>query len=166
MTEASLRAIVQGLNDAGVRYLIVGGLAVNTHGYQRYTGDLDLLIHLDRDNLLAGLKTLAALGYTPTVPIVLEEFADENKRRDWIENKHMKVLGLRSDRHRETSVDVFVNDPLGFEEAYKRVHYARFPDGLSLPFCAYQDLVTLKTIAGRPQDLADLHELRIARGEA
>jgi hypothetical protein len=59
----------------------------------------------------------------------------------------------------------FVNDPLGFDEAYKRVHDACFPDGLTPPFCAYQDLVTLKTVAGRPQDLADLQELRTARGE-
>lgn len=40
------------------------------------------------------------------------------KREAWIREKHMLVFGLRSDLHRETDVDVFVSDPLGFTEAY------------------------------------------------
>lgn len=39
----SIEAVLGALNAAGVRYLIVGGLAVNAHGYQRATMDLDLV---------------------------------------------------------------------------------------------------------------------------
>lgn len=34
--------IIQALETAGVRYLIVGGIAVHLHGYARFTKDLDL----------------------------------------------------------------------------------------------------------------------------
>jgi len=34
--------VLKILNDAGVRYLIVGGVAVVLHGFLRTTGDLDL----------------------------------------------------------------------------------------------------------------------------
>jgi hypothetical protein len=36
----SIETIVKALNDAGVQYLIVGGLAVNAHGYERLTVDV------------------------------------------------------------------------------------------------------------------------------
>ena len=46
MKLASFEAITRSLNTAGVRYLIAGGLAVNAHGYLRFTKDADLVIVL------------------------------------------------------------------------------------------------------------------------
>lgn len=43
MEKNSVEAIVGALNEAGVRYLIVGGMAVVAHGYLRFTADLDLM---------------------------------------------------------------------------------------------------------------------------
>src|SRR5687768_16540787 len=34
------RDIFEAMNKAGIRYLVVGGVAVNLHGYSRFTGDL------------------------------------------------------------------------------------------------------------------------------
>lgn len=31
------------LEKNGVRYILVGGFAINFHGYQRHTGDIDLV---------------------------------------------------------------------------------------------------------------------------
>ena len=42
----SFEALAAALERAGVRYLVAGGLAVNAHGYVRYTKDVDLVIHL------------------------------------------------------------------------------------------------------------------------
>lgn len=47
MQVRSVEAIVKALNDAGVEYLIVGGLAVNAHGYERLTVDIKALSKLD-----------------------------------------------------------------------------------------------------------------------
>jgi hypothetical protein len=44
-----------------VRYMMVGGYAVNLHGYQRYTGDLDIWIEDTKENrgkLRKGLKVI------------------------------------------------------------------------------------------------------------
>ena len=41
------------LQEAGVRYVVVGGLALNLHGIERSTMDIDLAIALDDDNLLS-----------------------------------------------------------------------------------------------------------------
>ena len=40
MEVRSIETIVKTLNEAGVEYLIVGGLAVNAHGYERLTVDV------------------------------------------------------------------------------------------------------------------------------
>jgi len=50
--------VLKILNDAGVRYLIVGGVAVVLHGFLRTTGDLDLKRSAGRAQ---GLEDVAAL---------------------------------------------------------------------------------------------------------
>ena len=59
----SVETIVRALNDARVQYLIVGGLAVNAHGYERLTVDVDLVIGLKEENILRALRTLQAAGW-------------------------------------------------------------------------------------------------------
>jgi len=66
-------AVLQG---TGVRYVVVGGVAVNLHGYQRFTKDVDLVIELVADRALKALQALEAIGYKPTVPVKLTDFAD------------------------------------------------------------------------------------------
>jgi hypothetical protein len=166
MTKTALELIIKALNDAGVRYLVVGGIAVIAHGYVRDTKDVDLLIQLDRGNLLAGLHALEGLGYRPHIPVTFEHFADPAVRATWIAEKQMKVLKLFCDAHWDTPIDVFVEDPLGFNDAYARGKYYPLADNLDVPVCGYEDLVKLKQAAGRPRDLADLHELRLIRGES
>jgi hypothetical protein len=51
-----VRTILSALNDANVRYLIVGGLAVVAHGYVRFTQDIDLVVQLERENVLRAMN--------------------------------------------------------------------------------------------------------------
>ena len=48
MKLASLEAIVNVLNAAGVQFLVVGGVAVDAHGYLRYTKDLVDIAKLEK----------------------------------------------------------------------------------------------------------------------
>jgi len=57
-----IRTIFRALNDADVHYLIVGGLAVVAHGYVRFTQDIDLVIQLERENVLRAMNALTAIG--------------------------------------------------------------------------------------------------------
>ena len=118
MKIASVAAILRALNDAEVRVLVVGGLAVNAHGYLRLTKDADLAIDLVPDNIVRAFEALATLGYRPRIPITAAQFADPVLRETWIREKEMKVLQFFSDEHRETPVDVFVIEPFDF--AYRR----------------------------------------------
>jgi predicted nucleotidyltransferase len=165
MKAASFETIVRTLQEAKVRYLVVGGIAVIAHGYVRLTVDVDLLIELEPSNVVAALRALERLGYEPTIPVTAEQFADAALRARWIREKPMEVLKLYSQAHRETTIDVFVSDPLGFEEAYARVVWEKLADGLNVPVCSYPDLVRLKLLASRPQDLLDVQQLKKVRGE-
>ncbi len=118
MKLTSLEAIFRVLNDADVRYLVVGGLAVNAHGYLRFTNDVDLVVALEPGNIIEAFRALGTLGYKPLVPITAEQFANSNMRQQWIDEKGMQVLNFFSDQYRETTLDVFVYEPFDFETEY------------------------------------------------
>jgi len=47
MTQPNIfEKVIDALNRSGCRYVVVGGLAVNLHGYQRFTSDIDVGIDL------------------------------------------------------------------------------------------------------------------------
>lgn len=69
MKVASFESIVRALNEAGIHYLIAGGLAVNAHGYLRFTNDIDMVIQLITENINRAFAALADLGYKPVVPV-------------------------------------------------------------------------------------------------
>lgn len=152
-------AVVRSLNEAGVRYLIVGGLAVNAHGHVRYTNDLDLVIGLEPSNIRLGLDTLAKLGYQPRIPVTSEQFANANLRDQWRTEKGMVVLNLWNDHCRQTPVDVFVSEPFDFATEHRAAKLFPLAEGLNAPVIALPTLVQMKKAAGRPRDLDDIAEL-------
>jgi hypothetical protein len=158
---ASFESIVRALNEAGVRYLVAGGLAVNAHGYLRFTKDVDFVIELISDNVKRAFAALGALGYRPLAPITTEQFADRSIRESLIRDKHMQVLQLWSDRHRETSVDIFVREPFPFEEEYANALIKPLYGTLEVRFVSIPTLIKMKEAAGREQDRIDIEHLRM-----
>jgi hypothetical protein len=49
-TESDLVTLCRALNEQGARYIVIGGFAINHHGYIRATEDIDLLIDVDPEN--------------------------------------------------------------------------------------------------------------------
>jgi hypothetical protein len=94
MNPEHLEKLFAALNAAGIRYLVVGGLAVLAHGYLRVTRDLDLVISLDGNNPRRALELFARYGYRPNIPVDLMDFADPEKRRIWQREKGMQVYQL------------------------------------------------------------------------
>ena len=156
----SVETVVAGLNAAEVRYLIVGGLAVNAHGYLRATRDLDLVIQLESANLRRGLECLFEIGYRLAIPVSVEDFADVSKREAWRVEKGMIVLKLWSDDHRRTPVDVFVYEPFDFSEEFEKACLSELQPGIFARIVSLEALIEMKLVAGRPHDLMDIEELR------
>ena len=154
MEVRSVEAIIAALNNARAQYLIVGGLAVNAHGYERLTRDVDLVIGLEPDNIVRGLHALQEIGYRMSIPVTPEQFADVRQREMWRKEKDMIVLKLWSDMHRRTPVDVFVFEPFDFAHELAAAKREIIMGGLSAPVVAYETLLAMKSAAGREKGLA------------
>jgi predicted nucleotidyltransferase len=159
MEVRSVEAIVKALNDADVKYLIVGGLAVVAYGYERFTDDVDLVIGLKKENVVRGLRALLSIGYNLRIPVTPEQFADPKLREEWRREKGMVVLQLWSDHHRRTPIDVFVYEPFDFEKEFAGARREIVIGKIPAPIVSYQTLLKLKKAAGRSQDLTDIEKL-------
>ena len=166
MKLSSFESLIRALNDAAVPFVVVGGVAVNAHGYGRFTADVDLVIRLRPDHIRDGFRALAALGYAPRVPVTADGFADARQRGIWITEKGMTVLHFHSDQHRETPIDVFATEPFDFEAEYGRALVEEVAPGVPVRIVSLKTLARMKRETGRPQDLADVDELRLLHGEA
>lgn len=164
MRLATVQAIVEALNERDVPFLVVGGLAVAAHGYGRQTRDMDLVVRLVPHAIHEAFTALASLGYRPLVPVTAAGFADPEQRARWIEEKGMTVLNFHSDQHRDTPVDVFVDEPFDFQDEYERAPTHEIAPGVGLRVVRLDTLLRMKEEAGRPQDLADIAELRLLHG--
>jgi hypothetical protein len=61
--QKTLKRIAKRLDDLGVAYAVVGGLALFFHGYRRFTEDVDVLV--TREHLKLIHEKLEGLGYLP-----------------------------------------------------------------------------------------------------
>jgi len=157
----SVEQIFRALNTAGVRYLVAGGLAVNAHGYLRFTKDVDLVVQLLPDNIERTFTALGGLGYRPNVPVSGEQFADPEQRAGWIHEKHLQVLQLWSDAQPETPVDLFASEPFPFDSEYERALHKPLYGDIEVRFVALDTLIRMKQVADRVEDRTDIEHLRI-----
>lgn len=161
MRVESVYTIFDALEEAGVRFILVGGLAVVAHGYLRVTRDADIVIELVPENILQTFQTLARIGYHPTVPISGDQFADPELRRQWGEEKHMQVLQFWSNAHPETKLDVFIEHPFDFHSEWETAkREPAGPNGTEIRIATISTLIAMKQVAGRPKDLIDIEYLR------
>lgn len=160
-----LERILRALEEARVRYLIVGGVAVVLHGHPRMTADLDLVIELAPENVDAAFESLEALGYRPRVPVTAADLANPAIRERLVAEKGMTVLSLFSPALPLTEVDVFAELPFDFEAARARALEADL-GSFRVPVASIEDLVAMKRRAGRPKDLEDVRLLLALAAEA
>ena len=132
---------------------------MNLHGIPRVTEDLDLLIALDERNVNKFAKAMKGLGYKPKVPVTIEDFGIKKNRESWIKEKGMVVFSLWNTKIPYRIIDVFVKNPIDFEELYK--------DRLTIPLGEFNisvisinHLIKLKKIASRKQDISDIESLK------
>jgi hypothetical protein len=161
MKLTSFTVIVSALEKAGVRYIVAGGLAVNAHGYLRFTKDVDIVVQLVPENIVRAFSALTAIGYRPSVPIVASQFSDKDTRATWIRDKNMQVLQFWSDEHLETPIDMFVTEPFEFDQEYSRALVKPLYGNIDVRFVSMPTLIRMKETAGRSQDLVDIENLKL-----
>jgi hypothetical protein len=74
------------------------------------------------------------------------------------------VFSLYSDLYPATEVDLFADDPLGFDRAYSSAVRMEVAPQVVAPFVSLADLIRLKRLAGRPRDVEDVERLRALHG--
>lgn len=143
------REFIELLNAHEVQYLVIGGYAVNFHGYPRYTQDIDFWIWMAEANIRRLLTAMRAFGFG-SLGLDVEDFKDP---------ENVIQLGYAPYR-----IDMLVDvNGLEFETSYQRSTQAEL-DGVVVRFLSLPDLVIAKKNAGRLQDLADAEQLeKLAR---
>ena len=146
------------LSRAGIRYVVVGGVAAVMQGVERVTYDLDLVIELTPDSCNKAIDALLEMGYKAKVPADPHDFADERIRDLWIREKNMLVFSFWDTTQHRAEVDIFVRYPLDFENLVSRSIKVSIEDQIVCLACPAH-LVKMKQAAGRPKDLNDIRAL-------
>jgi len=137
----------RALNDAGARYVVVGGVAVVLHGHVRLTTDLDLIIDLEPGEARKVLEVLVGLGLRPRAPGNALDLADPTVRERWM----VDVTGRRE-------VDILTESPIPFGELWSRSVQLDLA-ATTVRVASIPDLILLKRRVGRAIDLSDIESL-------
>jgi predicted nucleotidyltransferase len=138
--------LLKALVDANVKFLVVGGYAVNYYGYYRTTGDIDLWLQPGNENKLLLIEALRAIETD-------EESLQALNEMDF--SRHL----LFSDGEEPFKIEfmTFISG-VDFERAYAEKETTLL-DGLEIPFISLQDLIISKMSSQRTKDKLDVEEL-------
>ena len=153
--------VLKEFQEQRVKYVLVGGIALNLLGGYRNTLDMDILVEMSDNNLRKIVTILKKLGYHVKQPVDPIGLADKEIRKDWISNKHMKAFNFYKDEKSYEEVDIIISSPVSYEKArknHKKIKVGR----LSLPVISVDDFIKMKKAAGREKDLLDIKEIKIA----
>ena len=127
-----------------VKYLVVGGYAVNYYGYPRYTHDIDLWIWTTEKNAKKVKNSIIEFGFSSFNLIIDDLMAPE------------RVIQLGHPPHR---IDLLTSiDGVQFQKAFDDKNLVTIDD-LIIPFISLSDLISNKNASQRLQDLADAEQL-------
>mgnify|MGYP001568392841 CR=1 FL=1 len=144
---SALSDLVTDFNRRGVSYALAGGWAYSALVEPRATTDIDLLILLEqpsREQVQLLVSSLFDSTVIHPAPMVFQGISI------W------RVVGIRSDQ--EVIVDLLLADSAYLQTALARARAIPF-GALLVPILTLEDLVILKTLAGRLQDRADLEKI-------
>ena len=138
------RDLLRLLNSKSVRYLLIGGYAVISHGHPRLTNDLDVVIANDMENISRCVEALREFGFA--VPGVSAEVFAKPKSvaRMGVEPVKIEILNYL--------------EGVDFDMAYER-RETRLAEDITFDLISLADLLTNKKAVGRDKDILDVKEL-------
>lgn len=148
MLNNDFKEFIESLRSNAVDFLIVGAHALAAHGKPRYTGDLDIWVRPDRDNLARLILAIEAFGFA----------ALGVTAADFLEPEAMVQLGYPPAR-----IDLLTTiDGVSFEECFAARVEATVA-GTTLPVISIEHLIRNKLATGRAKDWVDVQSLRAPR---
>ena len=133
-----------------VRYLVVGGYAAMHYSQPRFTKDLDLWLEPSQANAARVMRAFHDFGM-PLIDVTAHDFAQES---------FQYMIGRAP-----VLFDFLTSLPkMRFVTCWKK-RVTDEEEGFPIPFLSRADLIRAKKQAGRPQDLADLDEIRRAQAD-
>jgi hypothetical protein len=152
--------LLRALHERGIEHIVVGGFAVNAHGFIRVTKDLDIVPSPTEENLgkLAEMLRDLHARILDTGDFKPEEMpADPTRTADLAMGGNFCLL---TDLGR---LDVMQwLSGIDFDDLYTKLDHEAIEstvDGVLVHVCGLDDLRMMKRAAGRPQDLIDLQRL-------
>ena len=131
------------LNQFGVRYIMVGGLATRFHGYNRATEDVDIWIQDSITNRQSLRKAFVALDYGDYESIETMQF----------------VAGWTSFYAAGIELDIMTDmkglENEGFENCFQIASIVNL-NGITVPFLHINHLIANKKALNRPKDQLDV----------
>ena len=149
-------AILAALDEHGVRFVLIGGLAMQVQGSDHRTDDIDIFYARDRGNLSALAASLAPFkprlrGVPAEVPFVPDVQTFKNTLNLTLETS-LGAVDLLGEVAGTTSFDAVWEQAIVIELYGVPVHVA-----------SLDDLIAMKQAAGRPKDQSHLLELQALR---
>ncbi len=139
-------------NELKIPYAVVGGYAVALHGAPRGTIDLDLIISLKESSIIAAEEALGALGLKSLLPITGHDLYQF--RLEYIKNRNLIAWSFYNPINPMEVVDIIVTVDLD-ECSVVKVKFAK----AEISIISKSDLIKMKKLSGRPQDLLDIGAL-------
>lgn len=135
-----------------LRYLLIGGYAVNYYGYNRNTQDLDVWIAPTNENRELFVQTMICMKYTE------QEVAH-------LRNENFTLPFKADIGTADADIDVltYVDIALHFDDAEKEKEVFYASEDLPMNFISYEFLIKTKLKAARPKDLWDIEQLEKLR---
>lgn len=149
--------LVHLLDNEGIPYFVMGGLAVPIWGVPRATYDVDFTVHVDEERLRRLLDRAAAAGFEVAPPF-LKGF------RDVLKGMEKLTLAWWTGEGRRIDADVFLVTTPYQRAAFDRRRRAELGPGQTLWVIAPADLIIHKLLAGRAKDMADVQNVLAIQG--
>ncbi|MBU1359226.1 MAG: hypothetical protein KKC79_19775 [Gammaproteobacteria bacterium] len=157
--------LLQALSVEAVEFVLVGGMAVQLHGYARMTYDIDLVLAMSEANLSRFIEIAKRFRLEPVIPVAIDSLKNAKLLDQWHREKGMLAFALREPQIGGSVVDVLVRPEVSYERlAQDAVRGALF--GSTVKIASIDHLLEMKRIADRPKDRLDIVALeKIQRGE-
>jgi site-specific DNA-adenine methylase len=153
--DSNILTFLELCNKHDVRMLMVGGGAVNFHGYQRHSADVDFWLETTNENLLKLIRVLKEMGYE------VNDFPESVKNQEQNISMKFSPTSIAIELITRFSVN------RSFDQAYNEAEIAQVEGYPLLKWNVlnFDDLITSKIKSSRPKDLLDIQELKRLKKE-